>query len=60
MALKTFEMFGMIEFDTDENAYMLMNWTKHQNIEGMEKQKELNKIRQKKIQRKPKAETFRR
>lgn len=56
MALNVFEKFGMIEFDTDENAYMLMNWTKHQNIEGMEKQKELNKLRQKRYRERKKQD----
>lgn len=46
MALEVFQRFGMLEFDEDQNAFALPNWSKHQNIEGMDRQKELNKQRQ--------------
>lgn len=42
-ALQTFEEFGMIE--TLENAYYVPNWEKHQNIDGMEKIREQNRLR---------------
>lgn len=56
MALGVFEKFGMLEFDTDENAFLLANWTKHQNIDGMEKQKQLSRERQKKYRNRKKQE----
>lgn len=36
LALRTFEQFGMIEV-TDENAIMLSNWEKYQNIATLDK-----------------------
>lgn len=50
-ALKVFENFGMIEF---ENCIDIVNWEKHQNIDGMDKIKEQNKIRQKNFREKKK------
>lgn len=35
MALKVFEQFGMIEIV--DNAILISNWEKHQNVDGMEK-----------------------
>lgn len=35
MALKVFEQFGMIEIV--DNAILVSNWEKHQNVDGMEK-----------------------
>lgn len=44
LALKVLEYLEMIEFD--ENGYLIIsNWSKHQNIEGMEKIKEQDRIR---------------
>jgi predicted phage replisome organizer/uncharacterized phage protein (TIGR02220 family) len=43
LALSTFEAFGMIEID--EDIISIPNWEKHQNIEGMEKIREQNRIR---------------
>lgn len=43
MALKTFEQFNMIE--TIDNILHISNWEKYQNIEGMEKIREQNRIR---------------
>lgn len=44
MALKVLKDFGMIEID--ENEFInITNWTKHQNIEGMEKIREQNRLR---------------
>lgn len=45
MALKVFEQFGMIEVVND--IICVSNWEKYQAIEGMEKVKEQNRIRQK-------------
>ncbi len=44
LALNTFASFGMIEIEND--IISVLNWNKHQNIEGMEKIREQNKIRQ--------------
>ena len=48
LALATFEAFGMIDIIEDHNGndiYTIPNWEKHQNIEGMEKIREQNKLR---------------
>ena len=44
LALSTFEAFGMIEIEDD--IICIPNWEKHQNIDGLEKIKEQNRIRQ--------------
>lgn len=46
LALTTFEQFGMIEIVN--NAYIIPNWEKHQNIEGLEKIREQNRLRKQK------------
>ncbi len=46
LALKTLKNFGMIKID-ESNFIKITNWHKHQNIEGMEKVREQNKIRAK-------------
>lgn len=43
LALSTFEAYGMIEIEDD--IIVIPNWEKHQNIEGMEKIREQNRIR---------------
>lgn len=43
MALETFEQFGMIELI--DGVITIPNWEKHQNIEGMEKIREQNRLR---------------
>ena len=44
LALQTFKQFGMIDFD--ENSFLfLVNWDKHQNIEGLEKIREQTRKR---------------
>lgn len=43
LALETFEQFGMIE--TLDGVITIPNWEKHQNIDGMEKIREQNRIR---------------
>jgi len=52
LALNTFKNFGMINYE-DDNVIKITNWEKHQNIEGMEKIKEQNRLRQKKFREKP-------
>jgi len=55
LALKTFEDFRMIEID-DKGIY-IENWSKHQNIEGLNKLKknqEQNRLRQEKYRKKQK------
>lgn len=51
MALEMFKKFGMIEINTHVN---IVNWEKHQNIEGMDKIKEQNRLRQQKFKEKQK------
>ncbi|NFG27351.1 DnaD domain protein [Clostridium botulinum] len=46
LALKTLKDFGMIEVDED-NLIKITNWEKHQNVEGLDKVREQNKIRAK-------------
>lgn len=43
LALATFEAYGMI--DIEDDIIVIPNWEKHQNIEGMEKIREQNRIR---------------
>lgn len=47
LALVTLEKFNMIDLNTD-GSIAITNWSKHQNIEGMEKVREQNRIRSKK------------
>ena len=44
LALKTFEQFGMIEI-LDNNFISICNWEKHQNLDGLEKIREQNRLR---------------
>lgn len=44
-ALKTLSDLGMIEL-TERNVIVISNWEKHQNIEGLDKVREQNRIRQ--------------
>lgn len=46
LALQTFERFGMIT--TDNRGIFIENWEKHQNVEGMEKIREQNRLRKQK------------
>ena len=43
LALKVLSEFGMIVFD--ENSFSISNWEEHQNIDGMERIREQNRIR---------------
>lgn len=52
LALSTFEAFGMIEIEDD--IICIPNWEKHQNIDGMEKMKEQNRIRQRRYRERQK------
>lgn len=45
LALKTFKAFGMI--DVIDDIIFISNWEKYQSVEGMERAKELHRIRQK-------------
>lgn len=45
-ALTTLHQFGMIE--TDNNGIFILNWEKHQNVEGMEKVRLLERERKRK------------
>ena len=45
LALDLFKKFGMIEINNHVN---IVNWEKHQNIEGLDKIKEQNRLRQQK------------
>lgn len=47
MAIYTFEKYGMIEV-LDNEAILISNWEKHQNIKGLDNIKEQNRIRQQK------------
>lgn len=44
LALQTLENFNMIDLG-DDGAIAIINWEKHQNIEGMEKVREQNRLR---------------
>lgn len=49
LALNIFSEFDMIEI---EDHISIINWEKHQNVEGMEKLKEQNRLRQRKYKEK--------
>ncbi|MGL4819497.1 MAG: phage replisome organizer N-terminal domain-containing protein, partial [Bacilli bacterium] len=51
MALITFCAFNMIEID-DNQAICISNWEKHQNVDGMERQKELRAERNRRYKEK--------
>ncbi|MBY6871635.1 phage replisome organizer N-terminal domain-containing protein [Clostridium botulinum] len=53
LALKTLIDFGMIEIQEDK-LIKITNWSKHQNIEGMEKVREQNRLRKQKQRAKEK------
>lgn len=44
LALKTLDDFGMIE-RSETNSLKITNWEKHQNVDGMEKVREQNRLR---------------
>lgn len=53
MALSVFEKFGMIQIV--DNVICVSNWERYQNIEGMDKVREQNRVRQKRWYDKQKA-----
>jgi len=53
LALKTLQGFGMIKMES--NFLEIVNWNKHQNIEGLDKIKRQNRERQLKFRNKNKA-----
>jgi predicted phage replisome organizer len=56
LALKAFEQFGMIEIN--ENHFIsIANWEKHQNLDGLEKIREQNRLRKQKEREKKKLLT---
>lgn len=55
LALKTFQQFEMIEI-ADNEIISIRNWEKHQNVEGLTKIREQNKLRQKAYRERIKAE----
>lgn len=56
MALQMFQRFGMIEFDEEAQAFALPNWGKHQNLDGLDRQRELNRQRQQKYRERKSTE----
>jgi len=54
-ALKTLEKFELIEV-TESNVINIKNWEKHQNIEGLDKVRESNRLRQAKFREKQKEQ----
>lgn len=56
LALETFKSFGMIEID-EKSFITISNWEKHQNIEGLEKIREQNRIRKQKERERKKLES---
>ncbi|KND05483.1 replication protein [Bacillus paralicheniformis] len=53
MALQTFQQFGMIEID-EHNFINISNWEKHQNVEGMDRVRQLNAERNKRYRERKK------
>jgi predicted phage replisome organizer len=47
LALKTFQQFGMLEI-SEEHFISISNWEKHQNLDGLDKIREQNKLRKQK------------
>ena len=55
LALQTFQTFDMIEI-TDNKIITVKNWEKHQNVDGLNKIREQNKIRQQNYRKRLKNE----
>ncbi|MED1287327.1 phage replisome organizer N-terminal domain-containing protein [Bacillus mycoides] len=47
LALQTFKQFGMIDI-TDDQYICISNWEKHQNVDGLDKIREQNRLRKQK------------
>ncbi|HHT7063010.1 TPA: phage replisome organizer N-terminal domain-containing protein [Bacillus cereus] len=58
LALQTFKQFGMIDI-TDDQYICISNWEKHQNVDGLEKIREQNRLRKQKQREKLRLETSR-
>lgn len=54
LALKTFEQFGMIEI-SDDHFISITNWEKHQNLDGLDKIREQNRLRKQREREKKKS-----
>ncbi|MCS6595445.1 phage replisome organizer N-terminal domain-containing protein [Bacillus cereus] len=55
LALQTFKQFGMIDI-TEDQYICISNWEKHQNIDGLERVKQLNAERNKKYRERKKQQ----
>ncbi|MED2206836.1 phage replisome organizer N-terminal domain-containing protein [Bacillus thuringiensis] len=55
LALQTFQQFGMIEI-TDDQYICISNWEKHQNVDGLERVKQLNAERNRKYRERKKQQ----
>jgi predicted phage replisome organizer/uncharacterized phage protein (TIGR02220 family) len=55
LALKTFSQFDMIDID-DKGYIFVTNWEKHQNVEGMDKVREQNRLRNAKYRERKRLE----
>ncbi|MCX9102972.1 phage replisome organizer N-terminal domain-containing protein [Bacillus anthracis] len=55
LALQTFKQFGMIDI-TDDQYICISNWEKHQNIDGLERVKQLNAERNRKYRERKKQQ----
>lgn len=55
MALQVFKQFGMIEID-DNQFISITNWEKHQNVAGLDKIREQNRLRKQKERERKKLE----
>lgn len=53
LALQTFKQFGMIDI-TDDQYICISNWEKHQNVDGLDKIREQNRLRKQKQREKEK------
>lgn len=57
LAIETFRRYGMIEMD-DGDAVRIKNWDVHQNIEGMDRVKQLNAERNRKYRERKKQQAL--
>lgn len=55
LALQTFQQFGMVEI-TDDQYICISNWEKHQNVDGLERVKQLNAERNRKYRERKKQQ----
>lgn len=56
LALQAFQQFGMIEI-TDDHFISITNWEKHQNLDGLDRIREQNRLRKQKEREKKKQLT---